>query len=129
MDDPFARLAELARRVARSVDAGDAEAMQAESRGIQAALAERVQATATATDPSGLVQATVQTDGLVQDVRIGARAIRDLDHAALEQACADAVRAARAAAATEMTAWLTGQPAEGEGQAGRRGPSYGMSDE
>ena len=105
-DDPFARLTELTRRLARTGLLEDAEKMQQETRAAQAAMAEQLSATGTATDPTGLVEATVRVDGTVEGVHITAYAIRDLDHEQLQKACADAIRAARAAAAAEAGAWL-----------------------
>ena len=106
MDDPFARLIEAARQVARTGQVADAERMRDETTALQGALAERLQAAATATDPQGLVTATVRYDGTVDEVHISAQAVRDLDNDALGQACVAAILAGRAAAATQVTAWI-----------------------
>jgi DNA-binding protein YbaB len=113
-NDPFARLTELTRRLARTGLLEDAEKMQRETQAAQAAMAEQLSATGTATDPTGLVEATVRVDGTVEGVHVTAYAIRDLDHEQLEKACADAIRAARAAAATGAGTWLAKPGEQGD---------------
>jgi DNA-binding protein YbaB len=61
---------------------------------------------ATATDPTGLVEATVRADGTVEAVYISPRAVRDLSPQRLGAACVAAVTAARTAIATELAQWL-----------------------
>lgn len=110
MDDPFARLIEAARQVARTGQVADAERMRDETTALQSELAQRLEAAATATDPQGLVEATVRYDGTVDRVHISAHAIRDLDNDALGQACVAAILAGRSAAATQVTAWIQPEP-------------------
>jgi DNA-binding protein YbaB len=116
VEDPFARLAELTRQVGRSGALRDAESAAAESAAVQSELAARTAVAATATDPGGMVEASVKVDGTVDHVHILPHAIRYLSDEELEAACADAIRAARAAAAAEVAAWL--QPGEGTDDAG-----------
>src|SRR5258705_4171105 len=102
VNDPFSRLTELTRQLARSGGLADAERVRDESLAVQSAIAGRMNAAGTATDPTGLVEATVRVDGTVDSVHVSAHAIRNLDHEQLEAACADAIRAARGAAAADL---------------------------
>jgi DNA-binding protein YbaB len=110
MDDPFARLIEAARQVTRTGQLTDAERLRDETSAMQGALAERLRVPATATDPRGLVEATVRYDGTVDEVHISARAMRDLDNDALGQACVAAILAGRSTAATQVAAWIQPEP-------------------
>ncbi|MFC4112060.1 YbaB/EbfC family nucleoid-associated protein [Nonomuraea zeae] len=108
-DAADARLPEMLREVGRMADAFAGEAREAEERRV------------TGADRTGQVTATVSGSARLLDVRIGARAMRDLDHVELSQAVLEAVGAAREAAAEELTEVLGRLNGGGRPQPGARG--------
>jgi DNA-binding protein YbaB len=70
------------------------------------AVNDAVDQSATGSDPSGLVKATVRGRGAVESLYISPHAMRDLSADELGAACVNAVRAAKAAVAGQIEAAL-----------------------
>jgi DNA-binding protein YbaB len=112
MSDEYTALNELLSRYGRSSEDGAPKKIADAVNRLSARFADLMVATAEGADPSGYVRATVKLSGRVESVYIRPQAIRDLPGSALDQACLEAIAAARKAGTAAFTARLeelTGQ--------------------
>lgn len=102
MSTEFEELRENLRRYGRASDEIGARRIRDAAIAVRDRFAGMMAETASATDPSGRVQATVRLSGGVESVYISPHAIREFDTGGLGRACLAAVRAARERAATVL---------------------------
>jgi DNA-binding protein YbaB len=95
----FEELRDNLRRYGRASDEIGARRIRDAAMAVRERFAGMMAETASATDPSGRVQATVRLSGSVESVYISPHAVRELDTSGLGRACLSAVRAARERAA------------------------------
>jgi len=105
-DTQFGGIYVLAERAEKYGEPADVDQLHDRAVALTEQAREAMNRTASATDPTGLVEATVRADGTVDSMYISPRAVRDLGAAGLGPACVAAVTAARAAIVTELAEWL-----------------------
>jgi hypothetical protein len=96
----------LAERANRYAEARDVAALHHKAVALTEQAREAMTRSASASDPTGLVEATVRADGSVDGLYISPRAVRDFSPDALGMACVAAVSAARSAIVSELAGWL-----------------------
>jgi DNA-binding protein YbaB len=112
MTNEYTALNDILGRYGRSSEAGASKKIAAAADGLSSRFTDMMAATAEGTDASGYVTAVVKLPGRVESVYISPQAIRNLPGRALDQACLEAITAARKAGAasfTEKLEDLTGQ--------------------
>jgi len=112
MENEYRTLSDVLGRYGRSSEDGAPQKIAEAAGRLTGRFAEIMATTAEGSDPSGYVTATVKLAGRVESVYISPYAIRDLPGQALDNACFEAITAARsagAAALAEQLEDLTGQ--------------------
>jgi hypothetical protein len=105
-DSTFDGIHIVAQRASRAPDTPLVEELHERAVALTGQVRAAMDRAATATDPTGLVEASVRADGTVERLYISPRAIRDLPPARLGAACVAAVTAARTRIVTEIAEWL-----------------------